>query len=1125
MTGDTKVCPLCSPAPETVISTSKLSLTLWQASAKTPGHALLVPRRHIGSWFDATLAEQHELQTALRSVRDVVLAKYPADGFHIGFDEGSAQATTSGHFHIDIIPRYQQGLDLDDTNSEHEDSGHLADDTGILRQHAGICLPHHRSLVTGGDDPLYPHLTAHIAQARQLDIAVAFIIRSGVALLIEHFRDLLQRGGRLRLITGDYFDVTEPDALLTLLDLAQQFPGQLELHVFSNTASGFHPKAYLLHTGTDTGIAFVGSSNMSRNALITGLEWNYRTGMDRVTTRGTFQQLVTAFDRLLQHPATVDLNVAWVDSYRARRPSPSPGDIAQAVATIEPATPPPAPHPIQTTALAALEQTRVAGNGAGLVVLATGLGKTWLAAFDSNRTDFHRVLFVAHRQEILTQAMATFRRIRPQAHLGLYIGARRQADADVLFASIQTIGRQGHLDRFAPDSFDYIIVDEFHHASARTYRRLLAHFEPKFLLGLTATPERTDGGDLLSLCQENLVYRCTVFDGIRAQLLAPFHYFGIPDDVDYSNIPWRGTRFDQAELTRAVATRRRAGNILAQYRKRAGSRTLGFCVSRLHANFMKEYFLAEGIEAAAVHSGTDSDPRTTSLERLAAGDLQIVFAVDMFNEGVDIPAIDTVLMLRPTESQILWLQQFGRGLRRSPGKDQLTVIDYIGNHRSFLTKPKALLSMQGGTVDLRTWLHALRTDRSNTKDIGLPPSCAVTYELGVIDVLNALLPRQSRKQALLDYYRSFKQEQGRRPTATETFHDGFEPRQAKRVAASWFGLVAQEDDLHAADASVLESEDAAAFLRNLETTPMTRSFKMLVLDAMLEAGQFPGALPIEELANRVRRIAARSAPLQRELGAAFGDPAQLGTLLERNPIRAWCGGKGTGGRRFFEYSEQTLRSRLQLATDHTAALREMVEEMTEWRMAEYLARSHQRAAGTDASDASNAAPQTADILPFRRVQAKPDDYFDSCVPLVTLKAAAGGFGDAMEVDEVDWVQPNTRDRLQPGMFIAQVVGHSMEPRIPDGAYGLFRTPVTGSRSGKILLLQHRDIHDPETGGSYTVKVFDSRAVTGKEAENRHGTIYLRPLNPDYDPIVLQGDGGEDKVRVIAELVEVLTTET
>ena len=222
------------------------------------------------------------------------------------------------------------------------------------------------------------------------------------------------------------------------------------------------------------------------------------------------------------------------------------------------------------------------------MVLATGLGKTWLSAFDSN--NFGRVLFVAHREEILRQARATYRRIRPNARLGLYTGVEKLADADVLFASVQTLGRAQHLERFTPDAFEYIIIDEFHHAAAATYRRLIDYFEPKFMLGLTATPDRTDGADLLALCGENLVYRCDLIDGVTRGLLSPFRYFGIPDYVNYENIPWRSGRFNPEALENAVTTEKRASNSYDHWQQYGGSRTLGFCVSQRHADYMAKYF-------------------------------------------------------------------------------------------------------------------------------------------------------------------------------------------------------------------------------------------------------------------------------------------------------------------------------------------------------------------------------------------------------------------------------------------------------------------------------------------------------------------------------------------------------
>ena len=275
--------------------------------------------------------------------------------------------------------------------------------------------------------------------------------------------------------------------------------------------------------------------------------------------------------------------------------------------------------------------------------------------------------------------------------------------------------------QFDRDHFDYIVVDEFHHAAARTYQKLIEHFTPGFLLGLTATPDRTDGADLLGLCGENLVYECDLFRGIDAGHLSPFHYFGVPDDVDYAQIPWRSGQFDPTALDAALATEARALNALEQYRKRATGPAIGFCCSMRHADYMAELLPRRRAERCCRPLGPSSAPRASSLAALGRGEIDILFAVDMFNEGVDVPEIGTVMMLRPTESAIIWLQQLGRGLRRVEGK-VLQVIDYIGNHRIFLTKVATLLQAGAGDRSISTKLEALRPVSSRCRRAARSPT-------------------------------------------------------------------------------------------------------------------------------------------------------------------------------------------------------------------------------------------------------------------------------------------------------------------------------------------------------------------------------------------------------------------
>jgi superfamily II DNA or RNA helicase len=726
----------------------------------------------------------------------------------------------------------------------------------------------------------------------------------------------------------------------------------------------------VFHHQDGSSAAFVGSSNLSASALTTGVEWNYRV-ISSLDAAGIIE-IQQAFEALFRSPATVELTPEWVADYRNRRVPPLPQlaeahdnygsrtqqPISERVADIEPEIDVPVvlPHTIQEEALSALKATREQGRKAGLVVLATGLGKTWLSAFDSQ--SFERVLFVAHREEILGQALETFRRIRPHDYLGRYTGQEKSLGAKVLFASIQTLSRREHLRRFGPEEFDYIVVDEFHHAEARTYRSLIDYFRPKFLLGLTATPERTDGADLLALCDQNLVYRCDLAEGIRRELLCPFRYFGVPDDVDYRNIPWRNKRFDLDELTAAVATQARAENALDQYRKRAGKRTIAFCVSQHHADFMADFFRKNGLRSAAVHSGPQTAPRALSLEQLRDGELDVVCAVDILNEGVDLPTLDTVMMLRPTESRILWLQQFGRGLRQAPGK-KLTVIDYIGNHRTFLIKPQTLFALPSGDRAILNLLAALDAGTAE-----LPPGCEVTYELEAKDILKGLLRLTGDAVELISRRcHDFLDIHGVRPTAAELYLEGYNPRALRRDFGSWLSFVKSEGGFTEEEERAFQH--SREFLESLETTEMSKSYKMLVLLAMLNANQVPGSLRLNELAQQVTRISEHHSKVAVDIGAALNSQQTLETMLVRNPIAAWVGGKGTGGRRYFTYEGDEFKMTADVPAENRDSFQELVREVVDWRLAEYLDRPSGTGAESYTLKISHSGGQPILFLPSR----------------------------------------------------------------------------------------------------------------------------------------------------------------
>uniref|UniRef100_UPI0021477B45 DEAD/DEAH box helicase n=1 Tax=Endozoicomonas sp. ONNA1 TaxID=2828740 RepID=UPI0021477B45 len=629
---------------------------------------------------------------------------------------------------------------------------------------------------------------------------------------------------------------------------------------------------------------------------------------------------------IFRHSLVLPLSHDWIDGYLKRRRK-----MRLVAVESEELVEAPTPSDIQTEALQALQQSRLDGYQRGLVVLATGLGKTWLAAFDTQQCKAEKVLFVAHREEILMQAQQTFVRIRPDARTGFYNGRQRNKDADMLFASVQTLGRQEHLKQFSRDHFDYIVVDEFHHADARTYRNLLKHFEPTFLLGLTATPERTDQADILCLCDNNLVFERNLVHGINVRLLTPFHYFGINDKyVDYDEIPWRNGKFDTGALENAFASHKRAEHILNQWQEKKQVRTLGFCISKRHADFMAAVFAKAGFRAAAVYSDSEIR-RHEALQKLEAGQLDVLFSVDLFNEGTDLPAIDTVLMLRPTESKILFLQQLGRGLRLHKDKQYLAVIDFIGNHKSFLSKPVALHNS-----------HSIRqvTEQIRQQTITLPDGCFANYDPVVIDFLERMARKQ--KTSMVDEYQSLKSLLGYRPTATEFYHylaeTGTEFNRVRSEHGSWFKLLEHLKELNKSESEVANNHHQF-LLDGIEQTNMTKCFKMILLDAFLELDGFISAPTTEALAARSwhllkRRPTLYNSELPAGQRAMSAEDNGWHNYWKRNPIKALADGENT----FFEVRHGRFTFKTDVQREHRDILHQLVQELVELRLEQYCVR-------------------------------------------------------------------------------------------------------------------------------------------------------------------------------------------
>ncbi len=943
-------------------------------------------------------------------------------------------------------------------------------------------------LVTGGENPFLPHLCAAIRHASEIDIAVAFTKVTGLRLLLPDLHDALvadldasHSRARIRFLTSDYLDVTDPEAMRLLMLLQEQ---GAQVRVFEAKNSSFHLKAYLFARfngqGQLYGTAFIGSSNISRQALQDGLEWNYR--VDYPEDVGFFEAR-DQFDQLFAHSRTMPLTDSWIEKYEARRIqiplAVAPGSQEQEI--------PPEPTPVQVEALDALKQTRREGFSRGLVVLATGLGKTWLAAFDAEQTGARRVLFIAHREEILNQAAETFLRIRPKGRTGFYRGFTRDVEVDVLCASIQTLSRVAHLERFSPQHFDYIVIDEFHHAAAATYRRVINHFAPRFMLGLTATPNRSDQSDILSLCDDNLVFEHDLVAGINADLLSPFHYFGIYDsEVDYQAIPWRNGRFDPEALSNKLATLGRFRHALKEWQQHAQLRTLAFCASIRHAQFMASQFVGAGVDAAAVFSGSTLS-RADALTQLRDRRLAILFSVDLFNEGVDLPEIDTVMMLRPTESKILFLQQLGRGLRKSPGKEKLLVLDFIGNHHGFLHKPQALFSVGSNFRELARFAREVELGR-----FCLPRGCYVNYDLKIINFLKDLDGDGASRE-----YEALKETLGRRPSLTEFHRAGASITAIRKKFGGWYSFVKEMNDLESGEGKVLGAHQA--FLSDVETTQMTKSFKMVLLEALLEADGWRKPPTVAAIAEQSWLVLQRRRPLLTDLPDDMdkiisGNESTWIAYWRKNPVNAWIGGnRETTPRSFFSVTDDRFIPSFPVSVEDYDAFESMVQELLDYRLAAYEVRRIEK-------DVSNVIP-----LPSRKIHRTELPFFPN------LKIACGHFRTGRtDAEEYRSLGAGYGQLDSARHFIARASGNSMDGGknpIHDGDYLLLElmSPTrAGSISGNIIAIEQQD----EAG--------DNQYLLRVVAKTPTGEYILKAYNPAY-PDMLATESMQTRARFKAIL--------
>ncbi|WP_432697916.1 DUF3427 domain-containing protein [Marinobacterium sp. YM272] len=940
-------------------------------------------------------------------------------------------------------------------------------------------------LLTGSDNrQLLPALRRALTQATDIEIAVSFIRSTGLNLIFGDLEAALQsdtRNVRLTLLTSDYLCITDPKALKKLMLLAER---GADIRVFeTGSADSFHLKAYIFVRSAQGELvsadAFVGSSNISAKALTDGLEWNYHLDYPNEQDSSAAQRLDEIrqqFQNLLLQPQVQPLNDDWIEQYRQRY------EQARKVVSIhtarvdeqEPEPEIPTPRPHQTDALEALVSARQRGWQKGLVVLATGMGKTYLAAFDAAQFEAGRVLFVAHREEILLQAEESFLAILPHKRVGRYSGKQKDRESDLLFASVQTLGRVAHLERFNRDYFDYIVVDEFHHAAAGSYQRLLEYFQPGFLLGLTATPDRTDGSDILRLCDHNLVYRRDLFDGINDQQLCPFSYFGIFDsEVDYEHIPWRNGRFDPDRLSTQLATRARARHALKEWQDKSQSRTLAFCASRSHADYMADSFRKQGIPAASVHTESDLT-RSEALEQLASGELNVLFSVDLFNEGVDLPQIDTVMMLRPTESKILFLQQLGRGLRLSEDKERLVVLDFVGNHHSFLNRPEMLF---GPAFDHKPTRKQLTEAVKSPNDL-LPDGCYVNYDLGFIEFLDSLTGDRLDAQ-----YTKLKQNLKRRPSLTEFWQSGANLSRLRQSYGSWWEFIDEQGDATADELQVLEQH--VQWFRDLTVTKTSKSYKLVLLHTLLDKQALIQPATLQELAAWAKRWFLDHPDWLADLPKSklpLDEVSDRGWLSHwrENPITHWCTPEQSSKIEWFVQDGMQFRYQQSLDAAELPIFSAMTREVLNWRLAQYAQSKLPQVNTLTPTVPEPASPEAGEQLPF----------------FPNIKIACGHFktGHA-DVEEYLPAPTGFGNLSVERHFIARASGNSMnggKTPIYDGDYLLLEqvTPESaGSISNQTMAIERQD------GAG------DNQYLLRKVLKNADGSYTLRANNPDYEDLI------------------------
>lgn len=624
------------------------------------------------------------------------------------------------------------------------------------------------------------YLKQELLNCKKFYFIVSFIKYSGIQLLISTLDELEKQGIQGEIITSVYLNITDSKALRKLLSYKN-----IKVKIYNNSSESFHTKAYLFEKEKYHSVV-IGSSNISQSALYSAEEWNVK--LTDSSFFNIYGKSLNQFEKLWHSNEAIELTQDFIDEYEKYKKSVNVQNTFDYRKTKIEQENEFVPNSMQKRVLQKLKETRINGNKKGLVISATGTGKTYLAAMDikqffeinsntenklfkindkKSKTSNIKFLFIAHREELLENAINVFSKILKidKNEFGRIYGGLKEIDKSIIFASIQSL--RNCYNEFKPSFFDYIIVDEFHHSMSDSYLKTLSYFNPKFLLGLTATPKRMDGKDILSLCDYNVVDEIGIKEALEEDLIVPFHYFGVNDYmINYDNIPYKNGKYNEKILLENLLLNTRTDYIVEKINKFGfdGNElsAVAFCQNIEHAFFMKEEFSKKGYKSAVITANTSSNERSEILEKFKNKKIEILCVVDILNEGIDIPTINLLLFLRPTMSSTIFIQQIGRGLRKAKNKDFVTIIDFIGNHK----KDYLLINYFSSEVDNKDTLFTKKEKIINeikNQFSNIPKSCYVELDRicqnRIIEKIEKI--NFSSKNILKEMYLDYKAEIGK----------------------------------------------------------------------------------------------------------------------------------------------------------------------------------------------------------------------------------------------------------------------------------------------------------------------------------------------------------------------------